>query len=54
MLTHTAKANASTVGVRIAGAVAGTLVLLLVLLALVRPEMMSMAMLHKLMSAVDL
>lgn len=39
-------------GLRVAGAVAGTLALLLGLLALVRPDMMSMAVLHHLMSAV--
>ena len=54
MLTHPAKAGANTVALRVAGAVAGTLVLLLALLAVVRPEMMSMAMVHKLMSAVGL
>ena len=54
MLIHPAKANANTVGVRIIGVVGGTLLLLLVLLALVRPEMMSMATLHMLMSAAGL
>ena len=49
MLTHPAKASANTVGVRVAGVVAGTPVLLLALLAIVRPEMM-----HKLMSAAGL
>ena len=51
MPTLPAKANANMVGVRVAGAVAGVLVLLLTLLAIVRPEMMGMAGMHKLMSA---
>jgi hypothetical protein len=42
------------VALRIAGAVAGALVLMLVLLAIVRPDMMSMAMVHTVMSAVGL
>ena len=50
MLTYPAKASANTVGLRVAGA--GTLVLLLALLAIVRPEMMGMAMVHRLVSAV--
>ena len=54
MLIRSAKANANTAGVRVAGAVAGTLILLLVLLALVRPEMMGMATVHKLMAATGL
>jgi len=59
MMIHSAKANsakagANATGLRVAGAIVGTLVLLLALLAIVRPEMMSMAMLHKLMSAVGL
>ncbi len=54
MLLRPAKANANAVGIRIVAVVGGTLVLLLVLLALVRPEMMSMATLHKLMSAAGL
>ena len=41
-------------GLRIAAAVAGTLVLLLALLAIMRPEMMGIAMLHRLMSAAGL
>lgn len=52
MLTYPAKASANTVGLRVAGAAAGTLVLLLALLAIVRPEMMGMAMVHRLVSAV--
>lgn len=52
MLTHPAKASASAAGIRVAGVAAGTLVLLLILLAIVRPETMGMAMLHNLMSAV--
>ena len=51
MLIYPAKANATTVSVRIMGAVGGTFLLLLALLALVRPGMMSMATLHMLMSA---
>ena len=54
MLIHSAKANANTVRIRIMGAVDGTLLLLLSLLALVRPEMMGMATLHMLMSAAGL
>ncbi len=54
MLIHPAKASANAVGLRIAGIVAGTLALLLALLAIVRPEMMGMAMVHRLMSAVGL
>ena len=54
MLTRPARANANTVGIRVACAVAGTLLLLLFLLALVRPEMMGMAAVHKLMSAMGL
>jgi len=54
MLTHPAKASANAAGIRVAGVVAGTLVLLLALLAIVRPEMMGMAMMHKLMVAVGL
>ena len=54
MSTQSATAGANAVGLRVAGAVAGALVLLLAVLAIVRPEMMSMAMLHKLMSAVGL
>ena len=54
MPTLPAKANPNTVGVRVAGVVAGTLVLLLALLAIVRPEMMGMAAIHRLMSAMGL
>ena len=54
MSMHSARAGANAVGFRVAGAVAGTLVLLLALLAIARPEMMGMAMLHKLTSAVGL
>ena len=54
MPTLPAKASANMVGVRVAGVVAGTLILLLALLAIVRPEMMSMAVLHNLMSAMGL
>ncbi len=54
MLVHPAKSSPGTVGIRVAGVVAGTLVLLLVLLAIVRPEMVSMAALHGLMSAMGL
>ncbi len=54
MSMHPARAGANAVGLRVAGVVAGTLVLLLALLAIARPEMMDMAMLHKLMSAVGL
>jgi hypothetical protein len=54
MLIHPAMANANTVGIRIIGAVGGTLLLLLGLLALVRPEMTSMTTLHMLMSAAGL
>ncbi len=49
MMIHSAKASANVVGLRVAGAVAGTLAVLLALLAVVRPEMMGM--LHRLMSA---
>lgn len=38
-------------GIRVASAVAGTLLLLLTLLAIAPPGMMGMAMLHKLTSA---
>lgn len=38
-------------GLRVAGAVAATLALLLGVLAIVRPEMMGMATLHQLLSA---
>jgi len=54
MPTLPAKASANLVGVRIVGVVAGTLILLLALLAIVRPKMMSMAALHSLMSAMGL
>lgn len=54
MSMHSATVGANAVGLRVAGAVAGSLVLLLALLAIARPEMMGMAMLHKLMSAVGL
>ena len=52
MLTHPAKASANAAGIRGAGGVAGTLVLLLALLAFVRPEMMGITTMHKLMAAV--
>ena len=54
MLSQPAKTGANTVAFRVAGAVAGTLVLLLALLAIVRPEMMGMAAVHRLMSAMGL
>ena len=54
MLSPNAKAFYGQPGLRVAAAVAGTLVLLLALLAIVRPEMMDMAMLHRLMSAAGL
>ncbi len=54
MQINPAKASATNVGFRVAGVVAGTLVLLLAVLAIVRPEMMSMAAVHKLMSAIGL
>lgn len=55
MLTHPAKASATIVGLQLAGPVAGTLVLLLALLATMRPEMMmSMTAIPRLMSAVGL
>ncbi len=54
MLLNPARSSANSVGIRVAGVVAGTLILLLVLLAIVRPEMMGMATLHKLMSAMGL
>jgi len=59
MMIHSAKPNsaeagANLAGLRVAGVAAGTLVLLLALLAIVRPEMMGMAMLHRLMSAAGL
>ena len=54
MLLHPAKANANAVGIRIIGVIGGTLFLLIAILALVRPEMMSMATLHMLMSAAGL
>ena len=54
MLTRPIKASANTVGIRIAVAVGGTLILLLALLAIVRPEMMGMAMVHRLMSVMGL
>jgi len=54
MLTNPARSSANSVGIRVAGVVAGTLILLLVLLAIVRPEMMGMQMVHRLMSAVGL
>ena len=54
MLIHSAKANTNTVGIRIVSVIAGTLILLLALLAIVRPEMMGMATVHRLMSAVGL
>ncbi len=50
MLIQPVTAGANLVGLRIGGAIAGTLALLLVLLALIRPEM-GMAMLHTVMSA---
>ena len=54
MLSPDAKAFHGQPGLRVAAAVAGTLVLLLALLAIVRPEMMGMAMLRRLMSAAGL
>lgn len=54
MLSPNAKALYGQPGLRVAVAVAGALVLLLALLAIVRPEMMGMAMLHRLMSAAGL
>ena len=54
MLSPNAKAFYGQPGLRVAAAVAGTLVLLLTLLAIVRPEMMDMTMLHRLMSAAGL
>lgn len=51
MLPPNAKTFCGQPGLRVAAAVAGTLVLMLALLAIVRPEMMGMAMLHRLMSA---
>ena len=54
MSRRPARAGLNAVGLRVAGVIAGALVLLLALLAIVRPEMMSMAMMHKLMSAVGL
>jgi len=54
MLIHPARASANAVGMRIAGVIAVALALLLALLAIVRPEMMGMAMVHRLMSAVGL
>ena len=54
MLVDPAKSSPGVVGIRVAGVVAGTLVLLLVLLAIVRPEMMSMATLYEMMSAMGL
>jgi len=52
MSMHPARASMTNVGFRVTGVVAGTLVLLLAVLAIVRPEMMSMAAMHKLMSAI--
>jgi putative effector of murein hydrolase LrgA (UPF0299 family) len=54
MPTLLANARANMVGLRVAGVVAGALILLLALLAIVRPEMMSMAAVHRLMSAMSL
>ena len=54
MPIYPAKSNPGMVGIRIAGVIAGTLVLLLALLAIVRPEMMGTEALHKLMSAMGL
>jgi len=54
MQRHPGDASPSHVGLRVTGAVFGALILLLTLLAIVRPEMMGMAMLHKLMSAAGL
>jgi hypothetical protein len=50
MLIQPAKASANLVGLRVGGAVAGTLLLLLALVALIRPGM-GMAMLHAVMFA---
>ena len=54
MLTLPAKASANMVGILVAGVIAGTLVLLLALLAIVRPEMMGMVAMHRLMAAMGL
>ncbi len=54
MPMHPAKASMTNVGFRVVGVVAGTLALLLAVLAIVRPEVMSMAAVHKLMSAIGL
>lgn len=51
MMDQSSASHANLVGLRVAGAVAGTLGVLLALLALVRPEM-GMAMLHKAMAMV--
>jgi hypothetical protein len=51
MTVHPTIGRNHLAGIRVASAVAGTLLLLLILLAIVRPEMMGMAMLHKLISA---
>lgn len=50
MLIQPAKASASLTGLRVGGVIAGTLLLLLAVAALIRPEM-GMAMLHSVMSA---
>lgn len=54
MPMHSAKTSANSAGVRVAGAVVGTLALLLALLAIVRPETMGMAAMRDLMSAAGL
>ncbi len=54
MLTHPAKASANTVDTRVAGVAAGTLILLLALFSIVRPEMMDITMVHTLISALGL
>ena len=54
MPVYPAKSSPGLVGIHVAGVIAGTLVLLLALLAIVRPEMMGMAALHELMSAMGL
>lgn len=54
MTIHPAVGANHLVGLRIASTVTGTLLLLLILLATLRPEMMSMAALHTLMTAAGL
>lgn len=49
MLTPSAETPASRTGLRVAASVGGALVMFLVLLAIVRPEMMGMASVAKLM-----